>query len=62
MVKIDGYSRDALLALPAAELDAFVLMSRPVVVKIGSQRGNLRIENSSLSVGVCLHLNLNLNL
>ncbi len=36
MVRIEGYSSDELLALPAAELDAFVFIGRPVVVRVGS--------------------------
>ena len=36
MVKIEGYSPEELLALPAGDLDAFVFMGRPVVVKLGS--------------------------
>ena len=36
MVKIEGYSPEELLALPAAELDAFVFIGRPMVVRIGS--------------------------
>ena len=36
MVKIEGYTSDELLALPPAELDAFVFIGRPVVVRVGS--------------------------
>ena len=36
MVRIEGYSPEELLALPRAELDAFVFMGRPVVVKVGT--------------------------
>jgi hypothetical protein len=36
MVKIEGYTSDELLALPTAELDAFVFIGRPVVVRVGS--------------------------
>jgi hypothetical protein len=36
MVKVEGYSPEELLALPAVELDAFVFVCRPVVVKLGS--------------------------
>jgi hypothetical protein len=36
MVKIEGYTSEELLALPAAELDAVVFIGRPVVVRVGS--------------------------
>jgi len=36
MLEIEGYTSDELLALPAAELDAFVFSGRPVVVRVGS--------------------------
>ena len=36
MVKIESYSPEELLSLPAADLDAFVFIGRPVVVKVGS--------------------------
>jgi len=52
MVKIEGYSPEELLSLPAGDLDAFVFMGRPVVVKVGSAEllAECRRQGSTLIV------------
>ena len=54
MVKIEGYTSDELLALPAAELDAFVFIGRPVVVRVGSAEVLAECRRRGLSLVVDL--------
>ena len=51
MVKIEGYSLEELLSLPSGDLDAFVFMGRPVVVKIGSAELLAERQTQRISVG-----------
>ena len=36
MVRIEGYTRDELLAMPSRDLDEVVLLGRPVVINVGT--------------------------